>query len=169
MARIKLWLLGSPRVEIEERVIDFGTRKAVALLSYLATTGQPHTRDATLSLLWPEYDSEKGRAALRTTLWILRKSLGDNVLSTTRQQIKLVHSAEIWVDVREFLGHTQDALMPEQSQEKMIQSLEQSAALYNGDFLTAFSLRDSVEFDDWQLLKAETLRRQYSKNLEMLI
>jgi DNA-binding SARP family transcriptional activator len=169
MARINLWLLGSPRIEIEERVIDFGTRKAMALLSYLATTGQPHTRDATLSLLWPEYDSEKGRAALRTTLSILRKSLGDNVLSTTRQQIKLVRSSEIWIDVREFLADTQDALMPEQSQEKMIQSLEQSAALYNGDFLTGFSLRDSVEFDDWQLLKAETLRRQYSQNLGMLI
>ena len=41
-----------------------------------------------------------------------------------------------------------------------IEWLAQAAALYRGDFLAGFALRDSVPFDEWQLLQQEALRGQ---------
>ena len=41
---MKLYLLGPPRIEQAGRAIDFDTRKAPALLAYLALCGQPQPR-----------------------------------------------------------------------------------------------------------------------------
>ena len=56
--------------------IDVDTRKAIALLAYLAVTEQRHSRDALAALLWPEYDQSRARGALRRTLSTLNKALG---------------------------------------------------------------------------------------------
>ena len=42
-----------------------GRRRALALVVYLAVTGQPHSRDALAALLWPDADEEQGRRAVR--------------------------------------------------------------------------------------------------------
>ena len=41
--------------------------------------------------------------------------------------------------------------------------------LYQGDFLTGFSLPDSPDFDDWQALQTESLRMQLSHILGELV
>lgn len=66
----------------------------MALLAYLAVTGEYQSRDTLAALLWPE--------------------------------------------------------------------MEQAVAPYRDHFLSGFSLRDSAEFDDWQLAVTEQLRRSYS-------
>lgn len=169
MRQIELRFLGLPQIAHAGNPVDFGTRKAVALLAYVAATGQAHTRDALVSLLWPEYEQDRALAALRTTLWTLRKALGNDTLTATRQHIGLNPSAGVWIDVQAFLVATQDALTPGQPQSAMIDPLEEAAALYKGDFLAGFSLKDSLEFDEWQLMQTEMLRRQFIQNLKMLI
>jgi tetratricopeptide (TPR) repeat protein len=47
--------------------------------------------------------------------------------------------------------------------------LAQAVALYRGDFLAGFTLRDTPAFDDWQLFQAETLRRELAGALERLV
>jgi hypothetical protein len=42
-------------------------------------------------------------------------------------------------------------------------------ALYTGDFMVGFSLRDSPAFDDWQFSQAESLRRTYVDVLQRLV
>ena len=37
------------------------------------------------------------------------------------------------------------------------------------DFLSGFSLRDSLNFDDWQFFQAEGLRREWGAALERLV
>ncbi len=47
-------------------------------------------------------------------------------------------------------------------------ALAGAAALYRGDFLAGFTLRDSPDFDEWQFFQAETLRRELAEALERL-
>ena len=56
MSRPKLYLFGPPRIERDGEPVEVDTRKALALVAYLAMTHQSHSRDALATLLWPEYD-----------------------------------------------------------------------------------------------------------------
>src|SRR3989454_12339389 len=75
MSQLQLSLLGVPVVQHGERTLTFSTRKALALLVYLAVEGGTHTRKTLSEAFWPELDAEHGRAALRATLLELRKFL----------------------------------------------------------------------------------------------
>src|SRR2546429_4734273 len=75
MSQLQLSLLGTPVVMHGERTLTFSTRKALALLVYLAVEGGRHTRKTLSEAFWPELDAEHGRAALRATLFELRKLL----------------------------------------------------------------------------------------------
>src|SRR5260370_6922049 len=75
MSQLQLSLLGTPVVKHGEHTITFSTRKALALLVYLAVEGGTHPRKTLSEAFWPELDAEHGRAALRATLLELRKLL----------------------------------------------------------------------------------------------
>src|SRR5579864_9018820 len=75
MSQLHLSLLGEPAVKHGEHALTFSTRKALALLIYLAVEGGTHTRKTLSESFWPELDAEHGRAALRATLLELRKLL----------------------------------------------------------------------------------------------
>jgi len=75
MSRLALFLLGPPRIERDGVLVDVDTRKAIALLAYLAITRQQQSRDTLATLLWPEYDQTHARATLRRTLSVLNKAL----------------------------------------------------------------------------------------------
>src|SRR5436853_817806 len=75
MSQLQLSLLGTPVVKHGERTLTFSTRKALALLVYLAVEGGTHPRKTLSEAFWPELDAAHGRAALRATLLVLRKLL----------------------------------------------------------------------------------------------
>jgi len=164
--------LGAPRLEKDGKPVEFDTRKALALLAYLAVTGQSHGRDALAALFWADYDQSRARAALRRTLSVLHKALGGEALEITRESIGLLPGGPLWSDVAEFhrlLGepashaHSQQEICP-----RCLEALEEAARLYRADFLAGFTLRDSPEFDDWQFFQTETLRRELAGALERL-
>ena len=64
MPHLKLSVFGPPRLERDGGPIELNLRKGLALLVYLAVSGQPHSRDALATLLWPESD---GRCLLYTS------------------------------------------------------------------------------------------------------
>ena len=51
----------------------------------------------------------------------------------------------------------------------LIEALDEAAGLYRDGFLAGFTLRDSPGFDEWQLLQAESLRRQLAEALQALV
>jgi len=65
MSQLQLSLLGEPIVKHGEDTLTFSTRKALALLVYLAVEGGTHTRKTLSESFWSELDAEHGRAALR--------------------------------------------------------------------------------------------------------
>ena len=101
MSCVKLFLLGSPRIEYEGVPVEVDTRKAVALLAYLAVTQRYHSRDALTALLWPEYDQTRARAVLRRTLSSLARARSEGWLDVGRQSIGL-NRDKVWVDVDHF-------------------------------------------------------------------
>jgi DNA-binding SARP family transcriptional activator len=156
---VKLYLLGPPRIEQAGRAVDFDTRKAPALLAYLALTGQPQPRETLATLLWAETDDEHARGSLRRTLSALRRVFAEDVLRIDRDVIALGEG--VWSDIAEF----RRLAVPGAD----AQALARAVQRHRDDFLRGFSLRDSPPFDDWQFAQAEQLRRELGDALERLV
>ena len=56
MSRLSIALLGSPQIMLDGVPLEVDTRKAVAMLAYLAVSGVSHRRESLAALLWPDYD-----------------------------------------------------------------------------------------------------------------
>ncbi len=171
-AHLSLFLLGSPRIELDGKAITVDTRKAIALLAYLAITRQPHSRDALAALLWPDYDQSHAYAALRRTLSVLNKAINGIGLEIERETIGLADDI-VSIDVNDFQQHLVNCHAHDHPATdvcaRCLEPLSQAAALYRGDFLAGFSLRDSADFDDWQFFQAESLRRDFLSVLDRLV
>ena len=168
---LRLYLLGSPRVERDGHPVETDTRKAVALLAYLAVTGEYHSRESLAALLWPEMNDERARAGLRRTLSSLRSAVGDGALYVTREGLSL-NPDSVWCDAAVFLQTTSAVHARARAGEacpECLPEMEAAVAQYHDHFLSGFSLRDSAPFDDWQLAMTEQLRRAYSTALAWLV
>lgn len=153
--RLRVSLLGPPRIERAGEPIEPETRKATALLAYLAVTGRAEGRDRLAALLWPDSDEERARGAFRRTLSTLRTVLGGEHLMTDGVRVALEREG-LDCDVHRF-----HALIA-------AGRLAEAVDTYTGDLLSGFSLRDSVEFDEWQSAESEALRRELAGILERL-
>src|SRR5256885_4199889 len=168
MSQLQLSLLGTPVVKHGERTLTFSTRKALALLVYLAVEGGTHPRKTLSEAFWPELDAEHGRAALRATLFELRR-----LFESTHEPGKRAH---LLVE-RDTLGFDQGSLLvldlrvvesaskqvgrgieplASQAHEAWRAQLEQAPHLARGPFLAGFTLRDSQFFDDWTRQERES-------------
>jgi DNA-binding SARP family transcriptional activator/tetratricopeptide (TPR) repeat protein len=170
--RLRLHLLGPPRVELDGAPIEVDTRKAIALLAYLAVTGRPQSRDHIAGLLWPEYRQERARAALRRTLSTLRSALGGGWVTADRNLVVL-DPAGLDSDVGAFraamaevAGH---AHPDESSCSTCLRTLEAAVKHAGGSFLEGFTLRDAAPFEEWQQGESESLTRELSAALDSLV
>jgi DNA-binding SARP family transcriptional activator/predicted ATPase len=173
VSHLKVFLLGSPRLERDGHPLGVDTRKALALLAYLVLNRAHYSRDALANLLWSEYAQSNARAALRRTLSVLNSALGGDCLEIDRDEIGVAPNARLWVDVDEFHRTLSDCQHHGHSSSDIcadcIALLKQAAALYRDDFLAGFTLRDSPNFDEWQFFQTETLRREFAGVLEKLV
>lgn len=152
-------LFGPPIVEVDGERLAVDTRKAVALLAYVAVEGVVD-RERAASLLWPDSPSDRARATLRRTLSSLRGGIGERYLQTDRDQIAL--RGEIRVDVDEFDSEVKATLShghrPTEVCSDCLPHLRAALSLYRGDFLESFLVRGSAEFEDWVRNTAESVR-----------
>lgn len=172
MTEFRIYFLGSPRIEEAGEAIHLDTRKALALLAYLAMAGPVHSRDSLALLFWPESDASNARAALRRTLSTLNTAIDGAGLDTDRESIAMTASDRLWFDVVAFrsLIDAVDAHdhPPGRLCADCAARLEEANRLYAGDFMAGFTLRDSPDFDMWQFAQSEALRRQAGAALERL-
>jgi len=162
MSRLALYYLGPPHITLNTNRVAVRLTKANALLAYLGVAPQPHSRDTLATLLWPETDSEHARTSLRSIVSALNSTLGREWLLTTHTHIALNRDAEVWLDVALFEGSLQACCThgheKNETCPRCIPALQEAVALYRGDFLSGFSLADSLAFDEWQLAQSERLR-----------
>jgi predicted ATPase/DNA-binding SARP family transcriptional activator len=165
--QLALRLLGAVEIVLGGTLIETDRRKAVALLVYLALTGQPHSREALATLFWPDHEPAKAFAYLRRTLWEINQALGEGWLDADREAIGIRPDAQVWVDVAQFQALLAKRAAPA-SDAQTLARLHEAVALYRGEFLSGLALRDSPGFDEWQRSLAENLRGQYSEALQAL-
>jgi DNA-binding SARP family transcriptional activator len=171
MADLKLYLFGAPRLERRGQLIPLERRKALALAAYLALSEERQSRETLATLLWPELDHEHARAALRSTLSTMTTASQLAWIEADRTGVALKPDA-VWVDAAEFIslltqtrahGHGPEALC-----DVCAEAMQQALALYRGEFLAGFSVGDGAEYDDWQTVQREWLRREYTGTLRRL-
>jgi len=167
---LEITLFGPPRITVDRRPIEFDTRKAVALLADLAMNGGARSREQLAALLWPEYDDEHARGALRRTLSVMRSALGGAWLEIDRARVTL--GSEVTCDVVRFRDLTAAARRHRHAAAEdcraCLARLDQAAALATDEFMAGFGLRDSPGFDDWQAEEREHLRHELASTLETL-
>ncbi len=156
-------LLGPPLVNVDGEPLEVDTRKAIATLAFLALQPGPQSRERLAALLWPESDSERARGALRRTLSTLKRALHGQWIVIRRDTVELAVGDSCRADVRAF----RDAIAAGRAGE--IAGLERAVALYRDDLMAGFSLRDSLEFEEWLAPRAEEFRSDYVSALARLV
>ena len=166
MSEVRLLLFGMPRLEKADKPIEIKRIKALALAAYLAMNNGRHSRVFLASLLWPDLDRERGLSALRSTLHALTQALPADWIAADRHALALNRDAA-WVDAGEFMWliseNTRHGHGPDEPCEQCVAAFEQAVTLYSGDFLAGLDVADSLEFDDWQQMQRDWLRREQAR------
>lgn len=118
----------------EELSALLGRRIQCALLVFLAVERQA-SREAVMSILWPERDREKARGSLNNTAYELRRVLGDDWVTLHGDVLRVADG--IVTDV----GMMERAV----AQERFADAVE----LVGGGFLDGTRLAQTPEFDHW--------------------
>ncbi len=115
-------------------------QKRLALFIYLAvaTPRGFHSREALMSLFWPELDGDRARNALRQAVFFLRSTLGQEVVAGRGKGDVGLAEGAVWCDAVGF------------DQALKGGDLEAAVELYHGDFLSGFHVADaSPELEFW--------------------
>jgi DNA-binding SARP family transcriptional activator len=94
-------VLGELELELDGRFVPSPAgRPARSLLAWLALHPGTHSRAAVAAALWPDVLDTSARASLRTALTAVRRCVGDQSLTATRERVGLAE--DVRVDLREF-------------------------------------------------------------------
>lgn len=136
---------------------QFRSQKEVALLIYLAQTGQSHQREFMADLLWEDRTTPQALSNLRTVLARLHKQVGD-ALVVSRKTLALAAASQQQVDavvLRQSLATIGLVDTPAKAA-----TLRHALDAYRGDFLADFHLPDAPQFEHWMITTREQIRRQ---------
>ena len=176
MPDLSIALFGPPQIKRGNEQVSIQRRKDLALLIYLIVTSQPHRRDTLATLLWEDQSQAEARSNLRKSLSRLKAILGENVLLTSQDQVRVNPDYPIDVDVTQFNLRVQQFHKhghPYNRAEHALcrdcqKALQEAARIYQADFLAGFSISDSLVFEEWQFFQAESLRKNLAEILEQL-
>ncbi len=177
MPRLALSFLGIYQITLDgETIVARLWTKTQALLAYLAVeAGVPHRREFLAGLLWPDQPNEAARSDLRQALHQLQRTLGDaalSVLFVTPQTVEFDVRSNCTLDVDEFLRLLRACEEHRHRHQETCRPcagrLRQAVALYRGDLLGEFFVKDSAAFEEWALAKREQLRRKALAALDNL-
>ncbi|GAC1696089.1 MAG: hypothetical protein PVS3B3_20960 [Ktedonobacteraceae bacterium] len=169
-------LLGPPQVYHDGQLLAFPSRKALALLLYLAVEEGKHSRKILSELFWPESDAAHARSALRTTVLELRDVLMKDAVPAQRTEanriphlhidrdtLSLDLTSEVSLDLHMLqaawkLAHDTihvTTTLPEETRRTYLAQLQEATRLSRGEFLDGFSLHNAPGFDDWARFQRE--------------
>jgi len=157
---IRLRFLGTVQVERNgEPVRSLKSRKALALLGYLAVQDQPIPRERLVDLFWGDQTEVRGRANLS---WVLSRisALLPGCLEADRHTVQFTRAAPYWLDIVAFdeLEAQGDAA-----------ALAAAAELYRGEFLAGLYLDGCAEFEVWLVGERERWRQRVAWVLGELV
>ena len=154
MTRLAIAVLGGLDIHLgdADAPLNLPTRKSRAFLAYLALSpGMRRSREHLAGTLWERSAEEQARASLRQTLSSLRRVLpgADSLVGAD--------SDSVWLDAR---AVEVDALLFERhAAQGSAQALEHAVALYHGELLSGFSLREE-RFEQWMTAERRRLHER---------
>ncbi len=161
MQKLTLKLLGTPQISLDGQLLtQFVSRKAQALLIYIAVTGQPYGREVLADLFWQNMPSSQALKNLRTVLPNLRLLVGSHLI-ITRQTIEFNQDCAYCLDVQAI-----QALQDHKT--GSIQFLSEAISQYKGDFLEGFYISGAPGFESWALTERERFRELAIEGLHAL-
>lgn len=191
----RLYFLGMIQAEKEGVLLrDFESRKALALLGYLARQDQPVSRSHLAGLFWGDKEEARGRRNLSRELSQLSAQL-PGCFQADYYTIQFQPPGTYWVDVHVFAQLVKSGLGKNAAKSSLSKTgphsqmpktaadwfpaqlvtdiqpepLAEAVALYRGDFMTGYFLDDCPEFETWLLREQEGWRRQVTELLERLL
>jgi DNA-binding SARP family transcriptional activator len=130
----RLTLIGADGAEDR----DLATRKRkLALLTVLALSKHPLTRDALVEMFWGEQPEERARHSLSDALSHLRRALGADALTQRRSEVALADGVPLTVDAQEL------------HEAGRAQRWREVVQLYGGPFLDAVHVGGSSRLEQW--------------------
>lgn len=131
-------------------------RRRLALLALLASArGRMVRRERLIGYLWPEHPGDAARHLLSESLYILRKTVGEDMFVSAGDELAL-DPATVRSDLADFLA----ALEADDP--------ERAVAAYGGPFLDGFVVSDAPEFERWAEEERDRHARAYARALEQL-
>jgi DNA-binding SARP family transcriptional activator/tetratricopeptide (TPR) repeat protein len=156
----RLRFLGTVQVERDgQPVRGFRSRKALALLGYLARQDQPVPREHLADLFWEDQTESRGRANLS---WVLNKivTLLPGCMQADRHTVQFQRMAPYWLDIDAF-----EQLETRRDPDSLAAAVE----LYRGEFLEGLYLARCAEFEIWLVKERERWRQQVTGVLGELV
>ena len=105
MAYPKLFVLGAPRMEHDGQPIQLNLRKALALLVYLAVSGQPTAAMRSRLCSGLTVTSAKGAPGCAAPSIASRRRSATQILDSSPETIRLNRTADLWLDCAAFRQH----------------------------------------------------------------
>ncbi|MEZ4714037.1 MAG: BTAD domain-containing putative transcriptional regulator [Caldilineaceae bacterium] len=157
-AKLEIALFGGLRVLVNDELITtFMSAKAPALLAYLASAGRVQRRDDLAALLWGELPEADAKNNLRQVLTNLRRFV-EPFLIITRETVAMNAASTYRLDVADFDQRLAAAsTLPPPARAAQWQA---AGALYTGDFLSGFFVREAPEFEEWMLAQRAHYRQR---------
>ena len=171
MAQLQINLLGGFTVMLDQQpVTKFRSAKSRALLAYLAAQpAREHPRTTLATLLWGDLPESAAKTNLRIELSNLHKTLADHPALVIERNSVCFHAGTATVDLLNFQQTlTTLRTQPVERQRTQLPALAAAVALYQGEFLSGFTLADAPNFDEWRVLTQEQLHEQMMGALTQL-
>ena len=137
--------LGPPSVAVGETALRFPSRKALALVLYVALRNTPCSRSSLATLLWPDSAPERAMTSLRSTLARVRRTFEDvevDPLAADRQSVWLREGVSVRVDAGELADVAAGSDLPVEDLERVLDTVD-------GVFFEGFTLADAEPFEEW--------------------
>ena len=136
--RIRVELLGAPRVFDNGAPVSISRKRVRAILYYLVAERAPFARAKLAWMLWPDKDSATANRNLSIHLSYLKNALDEDVVEASPYGVGIASNVDS--DVAEFFtfsasGSNDDAIAVHR--------------LFRGDFLEGFALKDAEPFQRW--------------------
>ena len=160
-AGLRIRLLGPISITNDGRPVAIASRKARALIGYLALRqGVEVARTSLTGLLWGERSEDQARASLRQTLSELRGAIAgpaQQSIIATKETITWVPGSA-WIDAQAL-----EALAGSEDED----ALKQAAELISGDLMEGLSVGEAP-YEEWLASERERFRLITQPNLSAI-
>lgn len=146
MKQIIIRMMGHPAVYLDGKPVTFKYQKAEAIFYYIAV-GRSVERSRVMGIFWPEEPEDKARKNLRNALYSIRQAFDNEVITNVGQRLLCLSDQVTFETDCDFLR-------------------DPEAAAGEGEFLEAFVLKETPDFDDWVQQIREDIRSERLSKLQ---